>query len=131
MGGNLPPTRRAALESCHSTVKRGPVTQTGAESDQATAFQLVLKTAKTAQPCAIWAGERRGWDSNPRMTLTAIAGFQDRSGLAQQSHPEKRCAPFRALHDGESCGTMAAAARETLTLQPDRPTGSPTRPRAD
>jgi hypothetical protein len=78
MGGNLPPTRRAALESCHSTVKRGPVTQTGAESDQATAFQLVLKTAKTAQPCAIWAGERRGWDSNPRMTLTAIAGFQDR-----------------------------------------------------
>jgi hypothetical protein len=77
MGGNLPPTRRAALESCHSTVKRGPVTQTGAESDQATAFQLVLKTAKTAQPCAIWAGERRGWDSNPRMTLTAIAGFQD------------------------------------------------------
>jgi hypothetical protein len=55
MGRNLPPTRRAALESCHSGLGWQPVTQTGAESDQATAFQLVLKTAKTAQPCAIWS----------------------------------------------------------------------------
>jgi hypothetical protein len=50
-------------------------------------------------------GERRGWDSNPRLELTPSAGFQDRSGLAQQSHPGEVCAPFRALHAVASGGT--------------------------
>ena len=34
-----------------------------------------------------------GWDSNPRVTLTAIAGFQDQTALAQQSHPGKVSVP--------------------------------------
>ena len=37
-----------------------------------------------------------GWDSNPRVTLTAIAGFQDQTALAQQSHPGTSV-PFLAL----------------------------------
>ena len=57
--------------------------------------------------------QRRGWDSNPRMTLTAIAGFQDRSALAQQSPCRDVCAPFRALHAGLSCSTMDVAAMDT------------------
>jgi hypothetical protein len=34
--------------------------------------------ATLAQPYGSRHLKRRGWDSNPRMTLTAIAGFQDR-----------------------------------------------------
>jgi hypothetical protein len=47
---------------------------------------------RTAQPCRSRAIQRRGWDSNPRVTLTATAGFQDRARLAQPSRLRGVCA---------------------------------------
>ena len=38
------------------------------------------ESPKAAPPCQIRLCERRGWDSNPRVTWTATAGFQDSFG---------------------------------------------------
>jgi hypothetical protein len=39
--------------------------------------QRRVTSSDTAQPCRFWLCERRGWDSNPRVILTATADFQD------------------------------------------------------
>ena len=65
--------------------------------DEASQREVEVMTAALADPtvwlrerCCTPAGQatgprasekRRGWDSNPRVTLTATAGFQDRCGL--------------------------------------------------
>ena len=72
-----------------------------------------LRPARSAQPCGIRLCERRGWDSNPRMTLTAIAGFQDRcvQPLRHPARPpdpsslSRRCRGVCGLASRRCCST--------------------------
>jgi hypothetical protein len=42
----------------------------------------MMRYQQSAQPRRFRLCERRGWDSNPRVTLTTTAGFQDSSDSA-------------------------------------------------
>ncbi len=89
-----------------------------------------------AQPRRIWLLQRRGWDSNPRMTLTANAGFQDRCDAVVvctgcpilRYHPPQ---PLRA-----SCCTTARWLLHRIRREANRgvesqPIGAADRPRSD
>ena len=66
-----------------------------------------------------------GWDSNPRVTLTATAGFQDRCGFREPETVE----PHLPQHPGLLLGSERTPVRRRVTfpLSPALPAVTPRR----